>query len=777
MHAFRVLEFQAIRERLQEHAETSLGKEHSKELKPSFDATEVWDSLDSTSEAYEALGTHAVPSLAGVRDLLQPLRRAKKGGVLGGQELYQSAETLAAMRAFKNFLLPLKDTMVHLGPFAEALPDLRKLEENLFDSLEGDGSLRDSASAALGALRTKKRSLNGRVLEAVQAYTTGRHRDLLSDPIYTQRDGRYVIPLKVENRGKIRGIVHDTSGSGQTIYLEPEDVLQLSNSLREAEAAERVEELRILTILSAKIGTSAEEISGGIEVAGRIDAIFAKARLAFAMRAAKPQAMTGNSALFVHGGRHPLIEPEKVVPLDLKVGQSESVLITGPNTGGKTVAIKCVGLFVLMAQSGLFLPAIEVRISPFTQIWADIGDEQSLEQSLSTFSGHLKNVAEAMKRMKPGALVLLDEVGAGTDPAEGAALAIAILKDMASKGASVLASTHYGELKAFAYNTPGFINAAMEFDPKTLKPTYRLLMGAPGASQALRIAERYGIPKAVVDDAREGLGQQQLDLAAMMEQLDLSQRQARIAQSEADRRTAELRKLEADAKRKLKEADEIRKNANARAQQAIEGALREIRLEASTLFEELKKQPADPKNQDRIRAGLKELDAVGRDFANEFAPKARPRTGNEPTIEKGMSVSVEGYSQVGTVMESPKGKTALVQLGPMKMSIALNLLTPVKSPKTTYNPRANVRLQKAISASIEVDLRHLRADEAKEHLERFVDDAVLAGLPSVRIVHGKGEGILRKVTQDALKIHPHITTVRDGEPTEGGQGVTIATIR
>jgi DNA mismatch repair protein MutS2 len=777
MHAFRVLEFQAIRARLEEHAETSLGKEHAQELNPSFEKPEVWALLDSTAEAYEALSTHAVPPLGAVKDLRQPLTRAKKGGVLGGQELFLVAEAMAAMRTFKNFLAPLKDEMVYLGPYAEALPDLRKLEETLFDSLDGDGTIKDSASAALGALRAKKRSLNARVLEAVQAYTTGRFRDLLSDPIYTQRDGRYVIPLKSENRGKIRGIVHDTSSSGQTIYLEPENVLQLGNALREAEAAERVEELRILTVLSAKVGTSADEVSGGIEAAARIDFIFARARLAFAMRAAKPQPASGSASIFVHGGRHPLIEPQRVVPLDLSVAENACVLITGPNTGGKTVAIKCLGLFVLMAQSGLFLPAIEVRLSPFVQIWADIGDEQSLEQSLSTFSGHLKNIAEAMKGIKPGALVLLDEVGAGTDPAEGAALAIAILKDIARKGGAVLASTHYGELKAFAYNTPGFSNAAMEFDPKTLKPTYRLIMGAPGASQALRIAERYGIPKDVVDEAREGLGQQQLDLATMMEQLDLAQRQARIAQGEADRRTSELRKLEADATTKLKEADEIRKSANSRAQQAIEGALREIRLEAATLFEQLKKSPSDPKTLDRIRSGLKELDEVGREFATEFAPKHRSADGAQIKIEKGMSVRVEGYTQVGTVIDDPRGNSVLVQLGPIKMSLPVHLLNPTSAPKAAPTSRGKMQLHKAMSASIEVDLRHLRADEAREQLDRFVDDAVLAGLPSVRIVHGKGEGILRKVTQEMLKTHPHIGAYRDGEPTEGGQGVTIATIR
>lgn len=777
MHAYRVLEFQSVLDRLAAQTETSLGKRHAEELTPSFDSAAAWAALETTSEAYEALVSHAVPSLGGVRDVTQPLSLAKKGAVLGGVELHAVAETLYALRVFRSFLIPLKDSMPRLGPYGDVLPDLRKLEEGLFDSVDGDGSLKDSASPALGSLRAKKRSLNARVLEAVQSYTTGRHRELLSDPIYTQRDGRYVIPLKAENRGKIRGIVHDTSASGQTIYLEPENVLQLGNALREAEAAERAEEARILAALSGRVGREAESVSAGIEAAGHIDLAFAKARLAFAMHARMPERSAGPPRIEILAGRHPLIQPEKVVPLDLTVGQGASVLITGPNTGGKTVAIKCVGLFVLMAQSGLYLPASEVRLAPFTQIWADIGDEQSLEQSLSTFSGHLKNVADAMRNLKPGALVLLDEVGAGTDPAEGAALAMAMLKSMFAKDAAILASTHYGELKAFAYNTEGFTNAAMEFNPKTLMPTYRLVMGAPGASQALRIAERYGIPKEVVEEAREGLGQQQVDLAAMMDRLDSAQRLARAAQGEAHRRTAELKKLETAANRKLAEAEEIRKNANARAQQVIEGALREIRLEAATLFEELKRQPGDARAQERVRGGLRELDEVGRELAAEFAPRRNPEHGAAPAIAKGMAVRVEGYTQLGTVLDEPKGGSVRVQLGPLKMPVAVHLLTPVVAPSLGHTPRGKMSLQKAMTAGVEVDLRHLRADEAREQLDRFVDDAVLAGLDSVRIVHGKGEGVLRRVTQDALRAHPHVGAIRDGEPAEGGQGVTIAKIK
>jgi DNA mismatch repair protein MutS2 len=771
------LEFDSVRARLSEHCETALGAEHASDLRASFQSDEVWRSLEATSEAYDSLGSHNVPSLRPVKDLRHPLLMASKGGVVSGAHLHAIGEAMAAMRGFKSFLLPLKDSMPRLGPYSEALPDHRRLEENLLESLDGDGSLKDAASPALGTLRARKRTLAVRIQETIQSYTSGRSRDLLSDPIYTQRDGRYVIPLKAENRGKIRGIVHDTSSSGQTIYLEPEDVLQLGNSLREAEAAERAEEQRILAALSSKVGAVADDLTGGIEASAQVDFIYAKARLGYAMRASKPQPIQGKPAIVIHGGRHPLLDPEKVIPLDLTVGKGSSVLITGPNTGGKTVAIKCVGLFVLMAQAGLFLPALDVRLSPFSQIWADIGDEQSLEQSLSTFSGHLKNIAEAIAKMRDGSLVLLDEIGAGTDPAEGAALAVAILKEMAKRGATILASTHYGELKAFAYSTEGFSNAAMEFDPRTLKPTYRLLMGSPGASQALRIAERYGIPKDVVDEAREGLGQQQLDMAQMMEQLDLAQRQARIAQGDADRRAAELRKLEADAKRKLKEAEEIRKNANSRAHDAIEGALREIRLEATSLFEELKRAPVDPRVQEGVRRGLRELDEVGRDFASEFAPKPPARVGAMPTIEKGMAVRVDGYSQLGTVVDEPRGKSVAVQIGPLRMTVPLASLTPSGPAPAPVSKRPNMNLQKAMNATMEVDLRHLRAEEARTELDKFVDDAVLAGLPSVRIVHGKGEGILRKMTQEALRRHPHIREYRDGEPAEGGQGVTIAVFK
>lgn len=466
----------------------------------------------------------------------------------------------------------------------------------------------------------------------------------------------------------------------------------------------------------------------------------------------------------------------EVMPLDLEVGfAAKGLLITGPNTGGKTVAIKTVGLFVLMAQTGLYVPAGMCRLAPFSQVWADIGDEQSLQQSLSTFSGHIKNISAAVKGLQQGALVLFDEIGAGTDPAEGAALAKAILRHLVDSGATVIASTHYGELKAFAYQAEGFANAAMEFDAKSLKPTYRLIMGAPGASHALKIAERYGLPKAIVESATQNMEQGAAEVGTMFEKLEQAQRQARIAQGEADRRLNELKRAEKRADEKLAEADEIRRTVHARASEEIEETLRQIRGEAAALFDQLKKGVDERKLAD-IRGKLKDIQSAGEGRSAKFkTPLVR---GDEPEVAKGMSVRAEGYTQIGTVLEEPSGGTVYVQMGPLKLKLPVSTLSPVKSPSPRAGGKSSsMSLQKASTATTEIHLRMQRAEDAEEALTRFFDEAVLAGLHQVRIVHGKGGGVLRKMTQEFLRNNRDVASFRDGEPAEGGQGVTIAVLR
>ena len=714
------------------------------------------------------------PSLAALHDPRQLFNRAAKGGALDGLEVYRCAAALGVMRQLRTYFRTKGS--IGLAAFGEAMPDHARLEEKLLSAVSSGGDVLDGASLHLASLRSRKAAAAHRVVERVQAYLGGKSREWLSDPIYTVRDGRYVLPVKAEYKGRIKGIVHDTSGSGATVFVEPDDVLQLGNALREIELAERDEVLRILAELSEKLGAVAPGAIGGIEAASAVDAVFARARLAYADRGSMPRRVEGHF-IAVHGARHPLLQSETVIPLDIEVGKGANVLITGPNTGGKTVAIKTVGLAVAMAQSGLFPPALDVRLAPFAGLWADIGDEQSLQQSLSTFSGHLKNIAEALRGAGPGALVLFDELGAGTDPAEGSALAMAILERLHATGCAILASTHYGELKAFAYETPGFTNAAMEFDTKTLRPTYRLLMGAAGASQALRIAERYGIPKDLIESAREGLGRQAQNVSALIEELDRAQRLARTAQSEADRRIAELQKAETETSRKLAEAEERRSQARRRGAEAIEDALREIRLEATRIFEEHKKDPTQA-GFARAKKALSELDEVGRSFAVDLGPKT-PSTPVDPvSLKRGMSVRIDGYPQIGLLLEAPSGKSASVQLGSLKMTVPVGKVRPAnEKPSAIVKPRANLGFGRAQTAATEVHLRARRAEEAEDELTRFLDDALLAGLPSVRIVHGKGEGILRKVTREVLRRHAGVSSFRDGEPGEGGAGVTVATFK
>ncbi len=776
-HARRVLEFDAILGRLARLCETEPARALAQSVAPSPVTEVVWHELARTTEAYDLIANASVPGLLAIRDLAPALIRAKKGGAIGAVELAQIADLISALRNLRQFLTPRRETAPLLWIHAEVLPLIPKLEQVLRDSIDPAGEVRDTASQALGTLRQRKRGLHNRLIERIQQYTN-RHRDLLSDAVYTVRDGRYVVPVKAEHKHKIRGIVHDSSASGATVYLEPEDVLQMGNQLREAEAAEREEVAKVLAKLSAMVGEHADELIEGIAAGAALDLLFAKAKLAYEMKATLPLARAGNGGLEIQGGRHPILEEQgvPVVPLDMEVGyKARGLLITGPNTGGKTVAIKCVGLFALMAQSGLYVPARHCVFSPFSQVWADIGDEQSLQQSLSTFSGHIKNIAAAIKGLKSGALVLFDEIGAGTDPAEGAALAKAILRHLVDNGATVVASTHYGELKAFAYDAEGFANAAMEFDGKSLKPTYRLIMGAPGSSHALKIADRYGIPPAISEQARANLEQGAAEVGAMFEKLEQAQRQARIAQGEADRRLNELKRAEKRAEEKLAEADEIRRTVHAKANEQIQDALRDIRNEAAKLFDELKKGVDEKKLAD-VRAKLKNLQSKGDERASGFEVPKRQR--EEATITKGMTVKAEGYTQNGVVLEDPREGIVLVQMGPLRVRLPQSTLTPLKASTASSKAKStSMSLQRATTASTEIHLRAMRAEDAEQILQKFIDESLLAGIHQVRIVHGKGEGILRKLVQDFLRKNREVATFRDGEPAEGGQGVTIAIFR
>jgi len=774
LHAYKVLEFDRILSLLVAQCENERAAGLAGELSPSFDPVVVTHLQQQTAEAYDLLGTESLPNLGRVGNYERQLHTAAKGGVLDGGVLWRIGDSLTVMRLVISLARSRRESLPALWPLIDSFPELKALEEKLLTSLDPDGEVLDDASPELARARKAKNSAASRVLDRIQAYTN-KNRDLLSDPIYTQREGRYVIPLKSEHRGKIRGIVHDTSASGQTIFLEPSDVVDAGNALREAEAAERAEVARVLLDLSSRVGNQAQVLIDGMIAAAELDLVLAKAKLGYEMKAVAPRSATDGS-LWIQQGRHPLLDPAIAIPVTLDLGQGfDGLLITGPNTGGKTVAIKTVGLYVLMNQCGMMVPAGDAGIGVFSQVWADIGDEQSLQQSLSTFSGHIKNIAEAAQNLKPNALVLLDEVGAGTDPAEGAALARSILLHLHSKGAKIMASTHYGELKLFAFNTPRFMNAAMEFDTKSLKPTYRLLVGAPGASHALRIAERYGLPKSITEAARESADETAQDVSRMLEKLEITQKQAQKAQSEADRLTARLKQIETETSKKLTEAEEARRDARKKAAETLDAALREIRLESQDIFDELKANYS-PQGLEKARQRLKDMQSAGSDLAEEMRPAKPKSTAPNTSLHKGMSVRSESYKQVGTVLEPPKGDKVLVQMGLLKMSLPVQDLTVVteaaQAPK--HKPKKNLGLEKAQSLGVEIQLIGMRAEVAEDQLTKFLDDAILAGYPSVRIVHGKGEGILRNLTALTCRKHRGVSTFREGEPGEGGAGVTIA---
>ncbi len=786
MHALRVIEYDAVLRALAEACDTPGGRAMAERLLPRFDEAGVAFELERTREADSVLAVDPF-SMRGAWDVGPKVQVAEKGAALDGETLHKVGESLRTMRTAGQLLQRKRETAPTLWLLGERLPDLQRLENRLLDSLDGDGSVRDEASIELAALRKRVASASQRILERIQSYVSGRTRDLLSDPLYTVRDGRFVLPLKAENRGKIKGIVHDTSGSGATIYLEPDDVVALGNQLREAEAAERAEVARILRELSEKVGAVGPQVRDGLDAAAELDLVLAKVRHGWASGGCLPERASGPYVKVVEA-RHPLLPRESVVPLSLDLGDSGSgraaidvVLITGPNTGGKTVGIKTVGLCVAMAQAGLMPPAKAVTVGCFSQLWADIGDEQSLQQSLSTFSGHIRNISEALKDLKPGALVLLDEVGAGTDPDEGANLARALLLRFQSGGAKVLASTHYGELKILATNAQGFMNASMEFDPKSLRPTYRLLVGVPGSSHAMKIAERYGVPRDVIDEALTGVSAEQQDVARMIERLEQAQKQAQRAQGEADRLASRLREVEREAEVKVRAAEEARTKVRERAVEELESLLREIRLEASDLFEELKRDPTQ-RGFDQARERLRQLQDVGKSFVDEARPK--PKSPEKPAVApgpivRGATVRVRGLSQTGVVLDDPKGNQVAIQVGPLRMTAKLADLTAVEAPKApTDKSRLNqTRLQKAMTVSPELHLRNMRAELAQEALEKFVDDALLAGLASVRIVHGKGEGVLRKLVQDYLRKHPDVRSHHLGDANEGGEGVTVAVLK
>lgn len=774
----RVLDFQKVIDRLVQQAQTSLGKDLAARLKPSTDLEQVNSLQEETDEASQVIRLNVPVPLGGIFDIRPSLKRSVIGGVLSTSECLDVANTIYGGRQVKDFILGLDEDLPILKELVEGISPLRNLELEIKRCIDDHGQVMDSATEKLRGIRSSIRTHESRIREKLESYTRTKS-NMLSDAIITIRNERYVLPVKHEYRGAVGGIVHDQSASGQTLFMEPKAVVDLNNQLQELRANEKQEIDRILRELSQHIAEEEVSLSENVRILAQVDYMFARANLAREMKASRPT-MNNQGYIKMQQARHPLIAPDEVVANDIEIGKEyTSIVITGPNTGGKTVTLKMVGLCTLMAQSGLQVPALDgCEMAVFEHVFADIGDEQSIEQNLSTFSSHMTNIVDILNHVDNRTLVLFDELGAGTDPQEGAALAMSILDEVVSRNARVIATTHYPELKAYGYNREQVINASMEFDVQTLQPTYRLLIGVPGRSNAFEISKRLGLDPTIIDRAKSHIGVDSKNVENMIASLEKSKIQAEKEYEEAHEILLESERLRKQMEAEWNQFETKREALYKKAEEKAEKAIRKAREEAEIIVSEIRKMKTD--------AQLKEHEWIE---ARKMLEEAQPKLSSKPDGKKESKASNEVLSpgdeiklltlnQNGSVLEKISDSEYLVQVGIMKVKVKRSDLQLIGKPKqTTYQkPLATVKGSN-YHVPLELDLRGERFEDALLKLEKYIDDATLAGYPKVSIIHGKGTGALRKGVQDFVKNHPSIASTRPGAAGEGGSGVTVIEFR
>jgi DNA mismatch repair protein MutS2 len=778
----RKLEFPKIIKLLTDRCSFQLGKELAEDLKPSLDGEEIKKWQSETTQAKEVLRLYPGFSIGGVRDIRQCLGKAKLGGIVEPGDFLQIDDTLLATRKTKEFFRGDGQKYAFLAVYVHDLPAFPRLEQEIKQKITAEGEVSDRASAELFRLRKQLRSLQGRAREKLESMIRSPElQKYLQDPLITIRNERFVIPVKQEYRAQVPGLIHDQSGSGATLFVEPLAVVELNNETQRYEAMEKAEVTRILRELSQLTAAHYEELLDVLQRMAQLDFMLAKGKLSSDLDCGEP-VINEQGYLKIVQGRHPLIKG-KVVPVTIYLGNDfDTLVITGPNTGGKTVTLKTVGLFVLMAQSGLHVPAQEgTDLAVYEGIFADIGDEQSIEQSLSTFSAHMTNIIHILGKVNGRSLVLLDELGAGTDPTEGAALAMAILQHLIGVGAQTIATTHYSELKTFAYNQERVENASVEFDVETLRPTYRLLIGVPGKSNAFEISRRLGLPMEVVNQAKGYLSQEEVRVADLIENLETNQLLS-------ERKRQEAEKMHKNARDQLVRVEEKEEELNRKVEDIIQKAQQEAleivtraRRESEDILKEVrtvkkKMETEAPQNLQALRDQLREKEgqlseAVFHDMgeaevtANELAP--------------GDLVLIKRIRQKAQVLERPNANgEVLVQSGIMKLTVQLKDLRKIDEEKFEEKKRPKSGIGGIVSAKArevknELHLRGLTVEEAVLETEKYLDDAYLAGLPQAYLIHGKGTGALRNAITELVKNHRFVASFRIGSYHEGGHGVTV----
>lgn len=770
----RKLEYDKIRDMLASLTGFDGGYQKAREMQPTVDYESVNRRLDETGEAMEVLRLGEPAYFHGLKRIDQALAKARVNGILQPADLRNVYRLLHSSRLAAK-ALP-RNKYPRLAELCSGLFQEPELENRLDQAIGEDDQVRDSASPQLRSIRSQITTLRLRIKDYLQDFIrSGNNQKYLQDSLVTERDGRYVVPVKQEHRHEVRGIVHDESSSGATVFIEPMPVVENNNRIRSLQAEEKREIERIIQELSAAVQVYVQELAQNQEILSLLDYIIARGRLAYRMNAFRPE-INRTGIMDINRGKHPLLG-EDAVPINVQLGQRYDMLvITGPNTGGKTVTLKMVGLLALMAMSGMYVPAREnSRIPIYDSIYVDIGDEQSIEQSLSTFSGHMKNIVSILEKANHRSLVLLDELGAGTDPIEGAALARVILEELLGRKSQVIITTHQSELKSFAYQNERVENACVEFDPRTLKPTYELTIGTPGQSNAFQIAGRLGLRSELVDRAKKLVPQREQEVGNMIRELKAG-RQA--VQSEADQLAALRTSLEAEKEAMLRDKEAFRQEHN----QVIEKARREaaqyvkqVKQESNQALQEFKELLRDRQNPPRwheVEASRKKIS----DLPVLIESPESEGTGLNEDIKPGDYVLVTTVNQRGQVINGPDSDgNVSVQVGMMKINVNRKNLSRVKAPpEQGYRERSQTYLEKARHISKEIDLRGKLSEEALEILDRYLDDVHLVGLDSVRIIHGKGTGALRKAVREYLRVQPNVKSYRDGLREEGGFGVTIA---
>lgn len=779
----KVLEFNKIKDKLKDYAITTSSKEMIDKLQPYETIYEVRKKLKETDEALDLLITKGNPPFEGLHDVKEGVERAKKGGVLSPGQLLKIGGMLKCSRNFKNYISRREDETAHLilEDLAYILTPIKNLEDTIEISIISEEEISDRASGTLNSIRRNLKEKNSSVRDKINSIVRSNAK-YLQDSLYTMRGDRYVLPVKAEYKSSVPGLVHDQSSTGATLFIEPMSLVNLNNEIKELKLKEKAEIERILMDLSNKVFDVIDTVESNFNILTELDFIFAKGKYASSLNAICPEVNEDKSFDIIQG-RHPLIDPKFVVPSDIYLGKEFSTLmITGPNTGGKTVTLKTVGLLHLMALSGLLIPAKDnSSVSFFRSIFADIGDEQSIEQSLSTFSSHMTSIVKIMESADESSLVLFDEIGSGTDPTEGAALAISIIETLREQGARIIATTHYSELKGYALRTSGIENASVEFDVETLKPTYRLLIGIPGKSNAFEISKRLGLREEVISKARQNISSENLKFEDLIRDL-----QEKSILANRDAREAKKLKIEADELKKkydekLKKLDEIRDKAYSEARQEARNIIARAKDEADEILKamrELEKLGIAQGGRARLEEERKKLKDS---LENKEASLIKERENNGEVIDKvtvGMDAYLPSLNQNVIIISMPDSKGEVqVEAGIMKINVKLKDLRKIKNTTTKKERKRRELNLNLKSVESRVDLRGMDSEEACYKVDKYLDEAYMANLGEVTIVHGKGTGVLRKAINDMLKRHPHVKNYRLGEYGEGGDGVTIVVLK